>query len=236
MNQGNPEEKSRDELLVLLGSYVQKLEVETRYHLILDNMIEGFQLLDSEFRYLYVNNTVVNQSRYSKDQLIGYTMTERYPGIENTPMFQALQDCQEKRISKTIENEFTYPDQSKAWFRLSIQPVEEGLFVLSMDITKTKKADQKREEHIVEIEQLLFKISHQVRQPVCHILGVAQLLDQSLVGIEDFNEFSKATKESIRLLDVYTRELTEFVEKMRMNADNEDAYRLYPPGHPETGS
>ena len=39
-------------------------------------------------------------------------------------------------------DEFTYPDGLRSWLELSIQPVPEGIFVLSMDITKRKLAEE----------------------------------------------------------------------------------------------
>ena len=64
---------------------------------------------------------------------------EKYPGIEKTPMFDLLKLCVKKRKADYFENEFTYPDNTKGWFELRIQPVPEGLLVLSIDITERKK-------------------------------------------------------------------------------------------------
>ena len=64
---------------------------------------------------------------------------EKYPGIEKTPMFDLLKLCVKERKADYFENEFTYPDNTKGWFELRIQPVPEGLLVLSIDITERKK-------------------------------------------------------------------------------------------------
>ena len=40
-----------------------------------------------------------------------------------------------------MDNEFTYPDGTKEWFELSIQPVPEGIFILSIDISERKRAE-----------------------------------------------------------------------------------------------
>ena len=39
----------------------------------------------------------------------------------------------EERVAEMFENEFTYPNGARQWFELSIQPVPEGLFILSID-------------------------------------------------------------------------------------------------------
>ena len=113
---------------------------------ILDHLMEGFQLISYDWRYLYVNAAVVRHGKYSKENLLGYTMMEKYPGIENTDLFSVLKACMDKRVSRKMENEFVYPDGSSGWFELNIEPVPEGLFILSTDITSRKKAEDKLQE------------------------------------------------------------------------------------------
>ncbi|MFM7023794.1 MAG: SpoIIE family protein phosphatase [Flavobacteriales bacterium] len=142
-------------LLELLEEYEKALASEKRFHATLDNMMEGFQMISHEWRYLYVNDTVVKQSKYSREELIGFTMMEKYPGIEHTLMFDRLKKCMYERLPEKFENEFTFPDGSQGWFELSIQPVHEGLFILSMDITKRKKAEKDLRLLNEELESLV---------------------------------------------------------------------------------
>ena len=82
-------------------------------------------------------------------------MMEKYPGIENTMLFQTLQRCMYRRISEKIENEFTYPDGTKGWFELRIEPVPEGLFILSIDISDRKKAEEELLKLNESLEELV---------------------------------------------------------------------------------
>ena len=77
---------------------------------IIDKLLEGFQLISYDWRYLFVNKTVCKHAKTSKENLLGHTMMEKYPGIENTKMFKVLEKCMRNRVSDTLENEFTYPD------------------------------------------------------------------------------------------------------------------------------
>ncbi|MDP2959803.1 MAG: MEDS domain-containing protein, partial [candidate division Zixibacteria bacterium] len=113
-------------------------ESEERYRLTLDNMLEGCQVIGFDWRYLYVNDAVAKHGRRAKEELLGYTMMEMYPGIEKTELFAVLRRCMEKRISVRMQSEFIFPDGDKGWFELSIQPVPEGIFILSQDITERK--------------------------------------------------------------------------------------------------
>ncbi len=210
--------KSEEELLQLLRDYEQSLESEKKYHATLDHMMEGFQIIDYNFRYTYVNDAVVKQSKYSREELMGYTMMEKYPGIENTVLFETLTKCMTERESVNFENEFNFPDGSKGYFELRIQPVAEGLFILSMDITERKRAELAKKEYIKGLEEMVFMTSHKVRQPVAHILGISILLNDSVNSQEDLNKMVGYMKESALSLDAFTKELTSFIKKLEVNA------------------
>ncbi|HUQ67288.1 MAG TPA: PAS domain S-box protein, partial [Flavitalea sp.] len=117
------------------------LEQEEEYRFLLENMQEGIQIISTDWRYLFVNKSVVHQGKYAKEELMGKTMMEKYPGIEDTELFKVLQTCMRDRQSQLLDTEFIYPDKSTGWFQLSIQPVPEGLFILSMDISHRKTAE-----------------------------------------------------------------------------------------------
>ncbi|MBN2590234.1 MAG: PAS domain S-box protein [Sedimentisphaerales bacterium] len=102
----------------------------------MDNMLEGCQIIGRDWKYLYVNNTVIKQSRKSKEELLGHTMMDVYPDFEKTHVYSILKDCMEHLKSCQFENEFHFPDGSKGWFILGVQPVPEGIFILSLDITE----------------------------------------------------------------------------------------------------
>jgi PAS domain S-box-containing protein len=120
---------------------------------VLDNLREGFQLIDFNWRYIYVNETVAKQAKKTREELLGKTMMEQFPGIEKTEMFSILKNCMENRIHKEFENPFKYGDGSVTWFNLLIQPVPEGLFILSLDISKRKEV----ESMLVDANQTLEK-------------------------------------------------------------------------------
>jgi PAS domain S-box-containing protein len=104
-------------------------------------MMEGCQIIGFDWRYLFVNKAVAEQGRIPKEKLLGNTMMEMYPGIERKDMFIRLKLCMEKRISQRMDTEFVFADGSIGWFDLSVQPVPEGIFVLSVDVTERKIAE-----------------------------------------------------------------------------------------------
>jgi PAS domain S-box-containing protein len=124
-------------------------------------MLEGCQIIGRDWRYSYVNAAAARHGRRTAEELLGHTMMEAYPGIQKTEVFGALRRCMEDRKPCRMENEFTFPDGSTALFELSIQPVPEGVLVLSYDITERKQAEralsesERRYRHLVETTRII---------------------------------------------------------------------------------
>lgn len=107
----------------------------------LDCLTEGFQIIGTDWRYVYVNPAAARHGRRDASELIGKPLIEAYPGIEGTPLFDVMQECMERRVSRVIENHFTFPDGSTQWFELRIRPVPGGICIYSADIDHRKRPD-----------------------------------------------------------------------------------------------
>ena len=108
---------------------------------VLDHMFEGIQIIDNDWRYVYVNDAAASHGRRPKSEIIGKTMMEVYPGIENTEVFSRMKQCLEKSTPTQMENRFEYPDKKIGWFQLSIEPTVAGLLIRSIDISKVKQSE-----------------------------------------------------------------------------------------------
>lgn len=117
-------------------------ESEKRYRTTLDGIMEGCQLIGFDWRYLYLNDVAAVHNRRPNDELLGRTMTEIWPGIEGSTVYALLRRCMENRVACHEEAEFNFPDGSSAWFDVRVQPVPEGIFVLSIDVTARRQAEK----------------------------------------------------------------------------------------------
>jgi len=108
----------------------------------LDNMMEGCQILNFDWEYLFINDAAERHNKRPKEELIGKKYKDMWPGIEKTEVYSLIKDTLENRTVHKMENRFDFPDGSFGWFELSIQPVPEGVFILSADITERKKNEE----------------------------------------------------------------------------------------------
>lgn len=127
-------------------------ESEVRYRRTLDQMLEGCQIISRDFRYLYLNGEACKQARQPAEELLGRTMMECYPGIEQTEVFATVSRCLSTGGAEQMEHLFTYPDGSRADFQLCFQAVPEGVFILSLDISERKKVERRMQELNAELE------------------------------------------------------------------------------------
>jgi len=156
---------------------------EVRFHGILNNMMEGVQIVSFDYKYLFVNDALVQQSGYTRQELLGHTMMEKYPGIENTEMFNRIKECIQTKQGTVLENEFVFPDGSKKYFELSIQPSSENVFILSQDVTERKRHELqiKNQNKLLkannkELEQFTYIASHDLQEPLRALVSFSELL------------------------------------------------------------
>lgn len=128
---------------------------ELRFRSTIENMMEGCQIIGYDWRYLYLNESAEKHNRRPNHELLGNVYMQMWPQIEETAVFAALKRCMEDRTSHHMINEFIYPDGAKGWFELHIQPIPDGIFILSSDITHRKHAEQALLEREMKMTMLL---------------------------------------------------------------------------------
>jgi len=101
------------------------------------------------------------------------------------------------------------------YFELRIQPVPEGICILSVDVSERKKAKEQRLKFIQGLEEMLYMTSIKVGQPVSNILGLSDLLADETLDQVELKEICDFMKESAMQLDEFTTELSTFILNLK---------------------
>lgn len=146
------------------------LQNTDRFNSIVNNLLEGGQLIGFDWRYLYLNKVAEKHNRRPNETLLGKRVMDIWLGIEKQPVFHAEKICMEQRIPQLLENNFEFPDGTSGWFEIQIVPVPEGIFILSIDISERKKS-----------ETAILKAAHNLQESNTKLAAAYQNLELSEV-------------------------------------------------------
>lgn len=205
-------DKSKIELLRFLEAYQTAIDASIIC-----------SVTDTDGNIVYANKKFCEVSKYSEQELIGQNHRILSSGYHPKDFFKTMWQTISKGEMWRSEVKSKAKDGTFFWQDSMILPVFGAnneiiqYFSIRIPIDDRKKAEEDREKRIKELENILFKISHEVRHPVTLMLGVCHLFEESLLTPDELHTFIKAIKTSAEHLDIYTKEITEAVSRIRDN-------------------
>lgn len=179
----------------------------------IDLIDEGFQVLSHDWRYLYVNTAAARHSRRAREDLVGRTVQECFPGIERTELFERLAYCMCEREAVLAETEFAGPDGTMRWYELHVAPCPEGITVLFSDITARKQMEAHL-RHVQKLEatgRLAGAIAHDFNNMLSVILTYIHVMLEERKEVDpagvELAEINKAGQRAAEL----TKQLLAFI-------------------------
>lgn len=184
-------------------------------------------ITDIEGMIIYTNRKFCEVSKFSKEELIGQNHRIVSSGFHSTAFFKNMWDTIKKGKIWQGEVKSKAKDGSFFWLNNTILPVFDingsiiQFFSMRMPIDEKKKAEEEKREHIKSLEEMLFMTSHQVRQPIANILGLANQLEENTNSPDEILKIVGYIKQSALSLDIFTKELTAFIHEVKRNEQEE---------------
>jgi len=205
-------------------------ENEKRLQLLIDNLPARISYVDSKERYVFVNREYEKTFGLNRDQMVGKSV-ETIVGRDN--YVNIKQHMHDALSGKNVQFEMTFtgPKGETQWREVSYVPDTNhrgevsGFYVLSIDLTEKKRAEQEKlnleaklrqAQKMESIGTLAGGVAHDFNNILGIILGNAELI------MDDFPEWNPAKyhleeikKASHRAKDV-VRQLLSFARKTEL--------------------
>ncbi len=168
----------------------ERLKITERIRSILDQAFVGCIVFSFDWTYLYVNKIAASYGENTPENLIGKSFLDIYPRVVNTRIFSWLDQCMKDRKPLHAEFDYTFKDNSVRWYEVSVEPVEEGIFILSNEITERKKVERESQLLAKQLSEISSSVPGAVYQFVLTAQGEMKFTFVS-DGIEQLTGFKK---------------------------------------------
>ncbi len=110
---------------------------ESRHDLasVLDSVTDAFYLVDSQWRFVYVNAEAERLMGASRETLMGRSLWDQFPDVVDSDAWTVMQRAVREQTSASFE--FDYPPLG--WFAVRVYPHRAGLAVYFHEITQAKQ-------------------------------------------------------------------------------------------------
>ena len=175
-------------------------------------------ITDAEGVILSVNDKFCEVSKYSREELVGSNHRIINSNFHPKSFFENLWETIRAGNSWQGEIKNKAKDGQFYWVDTIIIPFstesETRFLSLRMLINDRKELEAKKEDYTRSLESMLFYTSHNLRKPICSLMGLVNL-DIEKMSINELNDWKKYIKQSMSEMDNTSRKLIEFLISLK---------------------
>ncbi|NNC95384.1 MAG: PAS domain-containing protein [Chitinophagales bacterium] len=156
--------------------------------------------------------------------LVSYAMWKSLIAKEDFPSLKAvIEKCISNKISGEVEFRLKSSGDTEVWLLSKGNIITDDLGNIIrvhgtvQDITRRKQAQADKELYLNALEEMLFGLSHKIRQPVANLLGLISSLETTNLTPEKMKEYARYFQVSANELDNFIREMTNFIHENKVS-------------------
>ncbi|MFC7042274.1 ATP-binding protein [Halonotius sp. GCM10025705] len=189
------------ELLTEWVTYeIERAEREAKYRRLTERISDAYYAVDTEFTVTYWNDAIADRLDVPREEVIGENLWEYFPEITDTVVEERLREAMTTGKSTTCEY---YYEPADYWTVLQIYPDDDGLAVISKDITDRKEYERRLKRSNERLQEFAYILSHDLQEPLRMVSSYVDLLESELgddldADTQEYMEFAVDGAERMR--------------------------------------
>ncbi|MCC5944232.1 MAG: PAS domain S-box protein [Bernardetiaceae bacterium] len=188
-------------------------ESERKYRLLIETMHEPILVINALDKITFINKRTEELFGYPKEELQYASAKTLLAQPEEVNSLHTLFLSWKNEDQQQLELEMKAKNGQKIWVWVSSSPIIEengeifGSIIALADITPLKKAQDEVLAINKEMEQLLYRASHDLKGPISSIMGIINLMRMELKG-DTASQFCDLMSDSIAKLSELIKDLS----------------------------
>jgi PAS domain S-box-containing protein len=198
---------------------------------LVESIDEGFESLDRNWNFTYINQQGAKINGHKIEELIGKNHWEIFPEALGTKFESAMRMASENRIPATVTD--FYPPFEK-WIQISAYPAPDGISVLFQDVTQNVEAQERMRvaDRLATAGRLAAAVSHEINNPLEAVSNLIYLAKDTTSEREVIELLAEAERQLFRVAHIAKQTLTfykhsEEVAEVPVSSAIEDAVKLF---------
>ncbi len=202
----------------------QRVAVEDLLSSTVNAMTDGFVVLDPAWNVSFVNDRMVEFVGLGRDAILGSSVWQVLPELNDTDFEQAFRDAVRERSTAQTRG---WSDERRLWLEVTAYPSGGGLAVHLRDITEEVAREEalRRAERLESLGSFAGGIAHDLNNVLTPITLAAQLLGHSLEGTPEV-ETAAMIETAARRGASMVRQVLTFAQGVEQGSERVDMVAL----------
>jgi signal transduction histidine kinase/DNA-binding response OmpR family regulator len=193
-------------------------KAEQQHRTILESISEGFIFVDRDWRIRYANEQVAALGNVPLSSILGKTLWEAFPGIENASFVPAYREAM---ATGRVTRHEGYYEPSKLWIHANAYPSPDGLSIFAQDVTERRVQQEKLllTEKLAATGRLAATIAHEINNPLESVLNLIYLARTSPAQITKIREYLQTAEKELNRVSHIARHTLGFYRETSIASD-----------------